>query len=204
MKNPKTRAVLVWAAVLALAFCGAGCKKKKSRGSSPPSPQVTVQVRASGTGLTVTVDGVQYAAPASFTWTAGSQHTLAVTSPQAVGAVVYTWNSWSDGGALTHTVSPSANSIYTASFTGAGMQAAVRDWELDSGGGEAVVTNPVSDEVAVWASVAQGAAHSVQQSTASSGSSRCEAGFIGAAVAVETLVPIVGGVHVGSQEPEEF
>lgn len=202
MGNPRMCTALGWVVVLALAFCEAGCKKKHSR-KSPPQPQITVTVQASDS-LSVTVDGAQYASPASFTWIAGSQHTIAAVSPQTVGSVVYTWSSWSDGGAQTHTVAPSANSIYTASFTGTGMQAAVRDWELDSGGGEAVVTNPVTDHVSVWASIGQGAAHAAPDSTASSGLTKCEAGLIGAVVGVAVPPPIVGGVHVGTPEPEEF
>jgi hypothetical protein len=43
---------------------------------------------------------------------------LGVVSPQSSGGTVYTFQSWSDGGAATHTiVTPNANTSYTATFT---------------------------------------------------------------------------------------
>ena len=42
-------------------------------------PQSTVDT--SPTGLPVTVDNVQYTAPATFTWTPGSKHTLSAVTP---------------------------------------------------------------------------------------------------------------------------
>src|SRR5206468_3280786 len=53
-----------------------------------------------------------------FSWTPGSSHTIATTSPQSANTGVrYVWNSWSGGGAISHTVAPTSNTTYTAKFT---------------------------------------------------------------------------------------
>src|SRR5206468_4738385 len=47
----------------------------------------------------------------------GSNHTIATTSPQSGGTgVQYIWKNWSDGGAISHTVAPTTNKTYTATF----------------------------------------------------------------------------------------
>jgi parallel beta-helix repeat protein len=85
-------------------------------GSEPPTVQVTVQTNP--TGLTFTVDSTTYTAAQTFTWHSGSNHTIATTSPQSGGTGVrYVWGSWSGGGAISHTVAPTKNTTYTASFT---------------------------------------------------------------------------------------
>jgi uncharacterized repeat protein (TIGR02543 family) len=62
-----------------------------------------------------------------FDWTKGSSHTIATTTPQysyyylggqTVQAVTYTFTSWSDGGALSHTIQANTpGKTYTANFT---------------------------------------------------------------------------------------
>jgi hypothetical protein len=48
----------------------------------------------------------------------GSSHTIATTSPQSGGTgVQYIWTNWSDGGAISHTVAPTTNKTYTATFS---------------------------------------------------------------------------------------
>jgi len=48
----------------------------------------------------------------------GSSHTIATTSPQSGGTgVQYAWTKWSDHGAISHTVAPTTNSTYNATFT---------------------------------------------------------------------------------------
>ena len=43
--------------------------------------------------------------------------TIGAPSPQAAGRFSYTFRSWSDGGAQTHTITtPAAGTTYTASF----------------------------------------------------------------------------------------
>src|SRR4029453_264973 len=47
-----------------------------------------------------------------------SSHTIAATSPQnGASGVRNIWSRWSDGGAISHTVAPTPNTTYTATFT---------------------------------------------------------------------------------------
>ena len=82
------------------------------------NPTISVTVQANPSGLSFTVDGTNYTSGQTFNWTPGSDHTIATTSPQGGGTgVQYLWDSWSDGGAISHTVSPTVNTTYTAGFT---------------------------------------------------------------------------------------
>jgi hypothetical protein len=77
--------------------------------------QVTVDTSPSG--LAFTVDGVTYSSTQVFSWTPGSQHTIATTSPQpGASGAQYVWTSWSDGGATSHTITASPNALFTANF----------------------------------------------------------------------------------------
>ena len=70
--------------------------------------------------LSFTVDGTAYSAAQTFSWTPGSNHTIATTSPQSGGASIdnvrYAWVSWSDSKAISHTITASKNTTYTAKF----------------------------------------------------------------------------------------
>src|SRR4026209_2118965 len=77
--------------------------------------QVTVQTNPAG--LTFSVDGTSYTSAQAFSWQPGSSHTIATTSPQSGGTGVrYVWTNWSGGGAISHTVTPTTNKTYTATF----------------------------------------------------------------------------------------
>jgi probable HAF family extracellular repeat protein len=77
--------------------------------------QVTVQTNPAG--LTFSVDGTTYTTAQTFSWDPGSSHTIATTSPQNGGTGVrYVWSNWSGGGAISHTVAPTTNKTYTATF----------------------------------------------------------------------------------------
>jgi hypothetical protein len=79
---------------------------------------INVIVQANPPGHSFSLDGVTYTNSQTVTWTQGSTHTLAATSPQNSGADVQdVWASWSDGGAMSHTVSPLSSTTYTANFT---------------------------------------------------------------------------------------
>ena len=79
---------------------------------------VNVTVGTSPAGLAFSVDGTSYPSAQKFTWTVGVEHTIATTSPQTpVAGTKETFASWSDGGALRHVVTATANTTsYTASF----------------------------------------------------------------------------------------
>jgi uncharacterized repeat protein (TIGR02543 family) len=81
-------------------------------------PTQTYTVTTNPSGLQITVDGVIYTAPQSFSWAVGSSHTVSVSSLQAGGSGVrYVYSSWSDGEKQSHTITaPSSSTTYTASF----------------------------------------------------------------------------------------
>ena len=81
----------------------------------------TYTVAASTPGLTVVVDGTAYAAPQQFLWDAGDTHTIDAPTPQTYQGKTYTFGSWSDNGAQSHSVTvPGANTSYTAIFSSSG------------------------------------------------------------------------------------
>ena len=83
-----------------------------------PTPTVQVTVQTTPAGRTFSIDGATYSSTQTFSWVAGSSHTIATTSPQNGGTgVQYLWSSWSDAGAISHTLAPTTNKTYTASFT---------------------------------------------------------------------------------------
>jgi M6 family metalloprotease-like protein len=77
---------------------------------------IVVIVTSVPTGLDLVVDGASIATPCTFTWVSGSSHTLSANSPVNGVGLEYVWTSWSDGGAQSHTVTPSASTIYTANY----------------------------------------------------------------------------------------
>jgi hypothetical protein len=85
---------------------------------TPPAVQTTITT--SPTGLLVSVDGgAATAAPLVENWIPGSSHTIATSSPQSgVAGVQYVFSSWSDSGAISHSITvPSTATTYTASFS---------------------------------------------------------------------------------------
>ncbi|MDH4037393.1 MAG: YCF48-related protein [Candidatus Krumholzibacteria bacterium] len=83
--------------------------------SVPSGASVTVGTDPPGRSFTV--DGVGYTSTQTFLWEAGSPHTIATTPTQTQGAGTrHLWQGWSDGGAISHTVSPVDDAAYTASF----------------------------------------------------------------------------------------
>ncbi len=79
---------------------------------------VQVTVGTSPPGPSFSVDGIAYSSAQTMTWTVGSSHTLATTSPQTpVTGTQDTIASWSDSGAISHmVVAPSVSTTYTATF----------------------------------------------------------------------------------------
>ena len=77
-----------------------------------------VTVTTSPPGLAITVDSVTYSAPRTFTWTAGTTHSISTNAQQGSGATRHVFASWSDNGALAHTITtPATAATFTASFT---------------------------------------------------------------------------------------
>lgn len=70
------------------------------------------------TGLTLVVNGVSGAASFSRTVIVGSSNSASAPSPQTLAGTTYTFVSWSDGGAATHTITaPAAATTYQANYT---------------------------------------------------------------------------------------
>jgi hypothetical protein len=87
--------------------------------STPIDILVSVTVTTNPSNLSITVDGVTSTAPQTFNWVVGSLHTIATSSPQnVVGGTEQVFSTWSDGGAISHSVTaPSSSTTYTANFT---------------------------------------------------------------------------------------
>lgn len=86
--------------------------------SSSSSVQITVATAPAG--LLVSLDnGASLAAPVTTNWNSGSTHTIATATGQlsADSHTRYNFGSWSDGGAQSHSITPTAAGSYTASFT---------------------------------------------------------------------------------------
>jgi hypothetical protein len=103
-----------------------GFQKTTSTGGGPFVAKLqlngvaTTVVNSTPTGLDFTVDGTDYTNGQSFTWTAGSSHTIGVNSPQTTtgAGTRYAFANWSDSGLQTHTITASSSgATYTANFT---------------------------------------------------------------------------------------
>jgi hypothetical protein len=78
----------------------------------------SITVGTNPVGRSFTVDTVNYATPQTFSWVAGSSHIISTTSPQQTTGTRYMFTDWSDGGAISHTITvPASATTYTASFT---------------------------------------------------------------------------------------
>jgi hypothetical protein len=76
-------------------------------------------ITTSPQGLTVAIDGVAYPTPKAVYWTAGSSHTLSLTTPQTLGGMKVTATGWSTGAttAAITVVAPAASTTYTGNFS---------------------------------------------------------------------------------------
>jgi hypothetical protein len=80
---------------------------------------VQITITTSPANLLVSADGgTPVAAPLVETWAIGSTHTITTSSPQTgAPGVQYVWSSWSDSGAISHSIKvPSTPTTYTANF----------------------------------------------------------------------------------------
>jgi glucose/arabinose dehydrogenase/PKD repeat protein len=79
--------------------------------------KVNLTFNTAPAGLTVYVDGIARPTPATVDTLINFNHTVEARD-QAVGTSNYTFASWSDGGAQTHTITvPAGDQSYTANFT---------------------------------------------------------------------------------------
>jgi hypothetical protein len=79
---------------------------------------ISVTVQTNPSGRVFTFDGAIYVSPQTFTLTPGGSHSMGVISPQSGSTgTQYVWSSWSDSGAMTHTIAPTSSTTYTANLT---------------------------------------------------------------------------------------
>ncbi|MGH9910079.1 MAG: PKD domain-containing protein, partial [Nitrososphaerales archaeon] len=78
----------------------------------------TVTLASNVSGLQVNLDGQPHPTPYSFEGVVGITRTLQAPTPQSFGGQNYQFQSWSDGGLATHTIStPSSATTYTENFS---------------------------------------------------------------------------------------
>ncbi|MFN7932360.1 MAG: M12 family metallopeptidase [Bryobacteraceae bacterium] len=83
-------------------------------GTTPTTVNVTIN--SNPTGLTLVVDGVNVVAPVTRAWTSGTTHTVSAPNT-TLSTVQYSFQSWSDGGAQTHTyTTPGSNASLSANY----------------------------------------------------------------------------------------
>lgn len=76
-----------------------------------------IKIDTNPSGLKINLDGQPFVSPYSFTGVSGMIRNIGVLSPQTINGKDYEFVSWSDAGALNHTITtPSVNSIYTTVF----------------------------------------------------------------------------------------
>ncbi len=95
--------------------------------------KIVMTLATSPAGLQVKLDGQPVATPLAFDAVVGMQRTIEAVSPQTSGGTTYTFVSWSDGGAASHTIAtPATATTYTATYQASG------------GGGGAIALDRVS------------------------------------------------------------
>jgi glucose/arabinose dehydrogenase len=78
---------------------------------------VTLKIATQRSGLQIQLDGQTFTATGTFTAVVGMTRTVGAITPQTMSGGTYTFDSWSDGGAMTHDiVVPAVNTTYTARF----------------------------------------------------------------------------------------
>ncbi len=77
----------------------------------------SVTIDTDPAGLQVIVDGATYTAPYNTNWNETEHHTIDVVSPVPISIDTrLAWQSWSDGGAQSHTVNVTGSTTFTAFF----------------------------------------------------------------------------------------
>jgi List-Bact-rpt repeat protein len=81
-----------------------------------PAGTIPVTIETNPSGRSFSIDGATFTSTQVLNWTPGSTHMIATTTQSGSGTQ-YVWNTWSDGGATSHTIAPSTATTYTANFT---------------------------------------------------------------------------------------
>jgi glucose/arabinose dehydrogenase len=114
----------VWYRIYLTVQDSAGLTHTTQRDILPRKVRVTLATNPAG--LQAKLDGQPVTTPFAFDGVVGVARTIEAPTPQTSGTTTYTFASWSDGGAASHTLStPTTNSTYTATYrqsTGGGVQ----------------------------------------------------------------------------------
>jgi glucose/arabinose dehydrogenase len=93
----------------------AGLTHTVSRNILPRKANMTFATNPAG--LRIALDGQNRMTPFTVTGVVGIKRAIAAPSPQTLNGLSYVFQSWSDGGAISHEIStPSVNTTYTANF----------------------------------------------------------------------------------------
>ena len=97
--------------------------------------KVNLSFSTAPAGLTVYLDGVAKTTPFVYDTLIGFNHTVEARN-QSSGGTSYTFGSWSDGGAQTHTiVVPAADQSYAATFQASAAPPAIAAYAFNEGSG---------------------------------------------------------------------
>jgi hypothetical protein len=79
---------------------------------------VALTIKTNPAGLNLAFNGATRRTPFSATVVVGSVNSIGAPASQTVNKATYTFVSWSDGGAVTHTITaPATNTTYTAAYS---------------------------------------------------------------------------------------
>jgi glucose/arabinose dehydrogenase len=110
----------VWYRFILTATDSQGATSTKSVDINPNLGSFTVQ--SNPAGLQLLLDGGPIASGTTITGTVGQPRTIGVVSPQTIGSTNYTFSSWSDGGAASHTITiPATSATFSANFVAQGV-----------------------------------------------------------------------------------
>ncbi|MGQ0795391.1 MAG: PQQ-dependent sugar dehydrogenase, partial [Nitrosopumilaceae archaeon] len=105
----------VWYRIYLTVTDSTGLTSLVTRDVTPNKSMITLASNVSG--LSINLDGQPHATPYSFEGVVGITRTLQAPAMQSLGGQSYQFQSWSDGGVATHTIStPSVATTYTANY----------------------------------------------------------------------------------------
>jgi len=94
-----------------------GLTSSTSTRVNPQTVNLTFKSNPAGLKLSLGTDLSSATTPFALTEVVRHQMTLSATSPQTVKSGIYNWQSWSDGGGQSHTITaPSGATTYTATY----------------------------------------------------------------------------------------
>ena len=135
----------VWYRIYLTVTDSGGMTHTAQRDITPRTSQITIaSVRS---GLQITVDGQPYTTPHTFSSVHGMQRSIGTSSPQTVTSAPWTFQSWSDNGAMTHNITtPITNATYTATFR-AQMSVPANEPIVPIGGSQGGIVEPIPDGI---------------------------------------------------------